>query len=262
MSTADVDESVLLVEPTDLLNDPLAPGPRRGEAAGWRAGGHQAQDCEQQRCACHDGRTHGGATRRQPSTTSMCSTPPVRRGRSGSATGATTVRKAATNEAAALSRWVTVSGPTCRAAAMPWHTGHPVHSAVPVPRCSLSNLVTRPALDGRQQPDGLLGSRPQQLAHGWRHRAGSGTKRTTRRPSRSRAPAAAQRRLALGITSRRRCPATVTISSSPLRARSTSSRRAGESTQQQTAGHQRSHKHQGQHRAGTADVQRAQRCRR
>ena len=79
------------------------------------------------------GRTHGGATRYQPSPTSMCSTPPAPRGRSGSATGATTVRKAATNEAAASSRWVTVSGPTCRAAARPWHNGHTVHSGCPSP---------------------------------------------------------------------------------------------------------------------------------
>jgi len=136
-STADVGDSVLLVEPTDLLNEPLAPDPD----AVRQPVGNKRRTANSNAALVTPGRTHGGATRYQPSPTSMCSAPPARRGRSGSATGATTVRKAATNEAAASSRWVTVSGPTCRAAARPWHNGHTVHSAVPVPRCSLSNLV-------------------------------------------------------------------------------------------------------------------------
>ena len=70
----------------------------------------------------------------------------------------------------------------------------------------------------------LLAAAP--AAHRRIHRAGSGSKRTRSRPSRSTAPTTRQRRSALGRASTRRWPATVTTSSSPERPSSSSSRRA------------------------------------
>src|SRR6185369_11692560 len=72
----------------------------------------------------------------------------------------------------------------------------------------------------------LVLRRDTSVGHARTHWSGSGTNETTSRSSRSHAPRTSQRRSAAGSASSRRCGPTVTTSSSPIRARSTSPRSA------------------------------------